>query len=482
MKVFNKILYGATFALLVSSCSEFMDINDNPNNPDAVTPELLLPTGLTGAAFANNNELNRFGSTVISVTAGAANSPSAYDVYDIDSDDFGNQWRFELYSGSLIAFEEMIRVSEEVDAKAYSGIGKIMKAYAFALTTDTWGDIPYSEALGGLGNTQPALDSQEDIYKGAEGIQSLFDLVREGIADLGEESSLMPGQDDIVYGGDLDQWRKAGYTLMLKMAITISYREPALATTIINEVLQDGELITSNVDDLNVRFGMAQGSYAPAHEWTNVSTFAGDLIISTRFVNLLQSKNDPRLPLFVTAPTGSYVTIDNGFAGQRPLPQTSWSRFSSYVTGNGAGPVRLVTNFQRAFNLAEAVVRLGVAGDANEYYQEGIRASMSLAGLSASEIDAYFAANADEVNLTGNVDDDMEKIITQKYIAWFGNGVEQWTDWRRTGFPTLAPHQNAGGVDPNQRPLRAQYISQEINRNPNFPNNIFSNVPVWWNE
>ncbi|MCH7399660.1 SusD/RagB family nutrient-binding outer membrane lipoprotein [Belliella sp. DSM 107340] len=482
MKAINNIILGAALSLLATSCGEFLDINENPNNPEAVTPELLLSSGLAGAAFANNNELNRFGSTVISVTAGAAGSPSAYDIYDIDGDDFGNQWRFELYGGSLIAFEDMIAAADELGAPAYSGIGKIMQAYNFALATDTWGDVPYSEALGGLENTQPALDSQEDIYKGTDQIQSLFDLVREGIDDLAGESTLMPGQDDIVYDGDLDKWRRAGYTLMLKMANTISYREPALATTIINEVLQANDYIMSNEDDLNVRFGTSQGSYAPIHEWTNVSTFAGDLIISTRFVNLLNSKNDPRLPIFVTAPTGSYVTIDNGFAGQRPLPQTSWSRFNTYVTGGGAGPVRLLTNFQRAFILAESVVRLGIAGDANEYYQEGIRASMSLAGLSSAQIDAYFAANADEVTLSGNAEEDLEKIITQKYIAWTGNGVEQWTDWRRTGYPTLAPHQNAGGIDPNQRPLRAQYVSQEVNRNPNFPNNVFPNVPVWWNE
>ncbi|MFD2037316.1 SusD/RagB family nutrient-binding outer membrane lipoprotein [Belliella marina] len=482
MKAINNILLGAAFAFVTTSCGEFLDVNDNPNNPESVTPELLLPTGLAGAAFANNNELNRFASTVISVTAGAGGSPASYDIYDIDGDDFGNQWRFELYSGALIAMDEMIRVSDEIGASAYSGIGKIMMAYSYALATDTWGDVPYTEALAGLENTQPALDTQEDIYKGTDQVQSLFDLVREGISDLGEESSIAPGQEDIAYGGDLDKWRKAGYTLMLKMANTISYREPALATEIINEVLDANDLIMNNDDDLNVRFGTAQGSYAPIHEWTNVSTFAADLIISTRFVNLLNSKNDPRLPIFVTAPTGSYVTIDNGFAGQRPLPQTSWSRFNNYVTGGGVGPVRLVTNFQRAFILAESVVRLGIAGDANEYYQEGIRASMALAGLTTAQVDAYFAANADEVTLTGDAEADLEKIITQKYIAWTGNGVEQWTDWRRTGYPTLAPHQNAGGVDPNQRPLRAQYISQEVNRNPNFPNNIFSNVPVWWNE
>jgi hypothetical protein len=103
---------------------------------------------------------------------------------------------------------------------------------------------------------------------------------------------------------------------------------------------------------------------------------------------------------------------------------------------------------------------------------------MTMAGLSEGEIDTYFAANADEVSLNGSQEENLEKIITQKYIALFGNGIEQWNDYRRTGYPVLRQHQNAVGVD-GTRPVRAQYIDQEIQRNPNFQV-ILPNVPVWW--
>jgi len=463
-----------------TACSDFLDINETPNNPIAVTPDVLLPTGIAGSAFANNNELNRFASTIMSVTAGAGGSPAAYDIYNLDGADFGNQWRFEIFNGALITYEHMIEAAAELNSPTYIGIGKIMKAYTFALATDVWGDIPYSEALQGDEIVQPRLDSQRDIYMGAEGIQSLFDLVREGLNDLDQASPVVnPGQDDLVYRGDIDNWRRAGNSLLLKMANTISFVEPDFARQIIEEVISNGHYISTNDQNMQVMFGSAVGSRAPVFEWTNFSLFRNDMMISTRFVNRLQQNNDPRLTRFVTRPTGEFVTIDNGFRGTLPQPQDSWSRFSAYVTGpDGQGPVRLITNAQVQFILAESALMLGTAGDAQAYYQDGIRASMTLAGVPAAEIEAYFAANPNIVNLNGSQEENLERIITQKYISLYGNGLEQWNDWRRTGYPVLPDHQNVVGID-GTRPVRAQYINEEVQRNPNF-DIVFPNVPVWW--
>src|SRR5690606_6433001 len=189
-KLFNYIVGGVL--LTTTACSEFLDINETPNDPVNVTPSVLLPTGLAGTAFANNNELNRFGSTIVSVTAGASNSPQDYDVYTIDGADFTNEWRFDLYGGSLITYESLIKAADDVNSTSYRGIAKIMKAYTFALATDVWGDVPYSEALRGAEISQPKLDSQRDIYLGGSGVQSLFDLVREGLADLNTASNVNP--------------------------------------------------------------------------------------------------------------------------------------------------------------------------------------------------------------------------------------------------------------------------------------------------
>lgn len=475
-RIFNYILCGVLIS--ATSCSDFLDINESPNAPTSVTPNVLLPAALAGSAFANNNELNRFGSTIVSVTAGAGNSPAAYDVYDIDGADFNNQWRFEMFYGALISYKSLIESSEEVGASSYAGIAKIMTAYTFSIATDFWGDMPYSQALMGDENTSPELDTQEQIYLGDGGVQSLFDLVKEGLADLDAASSINPGGDDLIYGGDLENWKKAGNSLLLKFANTISMVAPERARAEIQAVITENNYIADNEANMVFTFGSSVGSRAPVYEYTYVTAFSNDMMISTRFVNLLEGKNDPRLPEFVTAPTGEYVTIDNGFRGALPTPTSSWSRFSEYVTGDGEGPVRLMTHSQTQFILAESALMLGTAGDAEEHYQTGIRASMASAGLTTAEIDTYFAANADEVSLNGSQEENHEKIMTQKYISLYGNGVEQWNDYRRTGYPVLDDHQNAVGID-GTRPVRAQYVNEEIARNPNFEV-ILPNVRVWW--
>lgn len=205
------------------------------------------------------------------------------------------------------------------------------------------------------------------------------------------------------------------------------------------------------------------------------------MILSTRYLNLLKSLNDPRLPIFFTKPGADYVTIDNGFRGTLPTPVANWSRYNKYVTGNsGEGPVRLVTNFQRAFILAEAALRLGTPGDPQALYTEGITASMTLAGLTAAQITDYLAANPTVGTLSGSAEQKIAQIIIQKYIAFTGNGLECWNNYRRTGYPELQLSQNAAGLN-GTIPLRAVYTNNELQRNPNFPTLIpQTNEPVWW--
>lgn len=488
MKLLNKNIYKVSFlaiALSLGGCKDFLDINDTPNNPLEVPASTLLPTGLAGTAFANSNELNRFASTIMSVTTGASGSPADYDRYIINGDDFANSWSSELYTGALVNYKKLIEVSEANNGPAYAGIGKIMTALSFAMTTDIWGDIPYSEALeGDLGITTPKIDSQKDIYLGNSGanIKGLFDLTKEGLADLDKVSALKPGSDDIVFKGDIEKWKRAGNSLLLKLAMQISSVEPARAKTEIDAVISKNQYINSNSQNLAINFGGQTGSQAPIWTLTYNSLFQNELLISTRFVNLLNGTKDPRLPLFVTKPTGSYVTVDNGFGGIFP-PFDDRSKYNDYATGkDGEGPTRLVTYAQTCFNLAEAVVRLGATGNAQALYEAGIKASMTDAGVSTDDITKFFTDNVSTITLSGNNEHKIEQIITQKYIAQFANGLEQWNDWRRTGYPILAPHQNAGGID-GTRPVRAVYLSSEVQRNPNFPQGTAipqSNVKVWW--
>lgn len=505
MKNLSSFRYSALAAVVLAatSCSpnKFLDVNTSPNNPTVVQPSVQLPTITIGSGFVVSNTLGRDADLFIQHYAGLANQPATEDRYVINGN-YDNEWRGDLYGNNLIGAQTLIN-NNQATSPAYAGIAKLIKAYNFSLATDLWGDIPYSQALQGLDNIHPAFDKQQDIYEGATGIQSLFDLVREGLADLDKPGVLKPGADDIVYKGNLTKWKKVGNMLLLKFANTVSRKDPALATKVINEVLAKdpsggtilgSAAISANADDFEVPFSTAVGNTNPFYSY-NITNRPDDQMASTRFLDSLAAFNDPRLPKYFTTtpgnttptettPFGKFTGFENGNNATAPSrdadpAKTKRSVYSTYLLGTaGEAPVRLLTNFQRAFILAESAITLKTAGNANTLYQEGIRRSMEKTGLTTTEIDAYFAANPAIVTLRGDDAHKIDQIIRQKWTAWVGNGIEAYNDYRRTGYPSLQPALNVS-VTPNI-PQRLLYPPSEIAGNgANIPAAVITDR-VWW--
>jgi len=467
--------------LLLGSCKKYLNVNTSPNNPTVVPPSVLLPTTTIGIAFANSNDLCRATSAIMQQIAGVANQTQSYDVYNF-SGAFDNQWNNELYDNSINNCIALIN-QDSATSPAYSGIAKIELAYAFSVAADIWGDVPYSQAGQGALYTYPRFDKVQDIYQGNSGlgITSLFDLVKSGLADLAKPSALKPKTDDVVYGGDLTKWARVGNTMLLKFAIMLTNVNPALATSVINDVLTGNNFINDNSLDFEVPFSSATGNQNPIYNFNYVNR-PGDQMLSQRMLNLAVGLNDTlRLGKFFSRPAGAFVAFDNGANSVAPT-QSTRSNYGAYLIGiTGNAPIRLLTNFQVNFILAEAALILGTTGDANAYYQAGIKASMAKVGIAASDITAYFTANPTIVTLSGATEDMRKQIITQKYIAWTGNGIEVFDDYRRTGYPVLALPNNPGGDDPTVIPTRLPYTNGELSTNPNAPNpRPLVDVKLWW--
>ena len=452
-----------------TSCKKYLDVNVSPNNPPSVPATTILPTTTIGLGFANSNDLNRAASALVQHIAGVANQTAAYDVYNLDGA-FDNQWNGEIYGTDLSDLQILID-QYSATSPAYSGVAKLEMAYLFSIATDLWGEVPYSQAAKGTRSLFPHFDKQEDIYQGnaSLGITSLFDLVKSGLEDLTKTSTLKPGTDDIVYKGDLAKWTRMGNTLLLKFAIQISGKNPALATSTIANVIAGNNYINSNALDFEVPFGATVGNQNALYTFNNINR-TGDQCLSTRLLNLARSLNDTvRLAKFFTKPSGAFVSFDNGSTATAPAVATR-SKYNTYLTGvSGEAPIRILTNFQVQFILAEAALILGTPGTANTYYQAGITASMQKVGMTATEIANYFATNPTVVTLSGTTEEQLKQIITQKYIAWIGNGIEAYNDYRRTGYPVLALVNNAAGDNPNVIPTRLPYTPAELAANPNAP-------------
>ena len=492
-----------------TSCSvdSFLDVNTNPNNSITAPPSVLLTSSIITTGFSNGNEINRISSLLVQHIAGVQNQATGYDVYNIRGG-LDNQWQGELYAGVLQNTQTLISTADQANSPAYSGIAKLLKAYNFAMTTDLWGDIPYSEALQGLKKLQPRFDKQEDIYKGSADIQSLDDLVKEGLADLDKTSALLPSlTDDPVYRGDLTKWRRMGNTLRLKLANTISRREPARATAIINEVVAANNAILTNADDFEIPFGGTVGNRNPIFDFNNIQRNT-DQMLSQRLLDSLIVRNDPRLSAYFTrtptpviggsvpqinitgtvTPQGTFTGFQNGGVGTLPIPGllTNRSNYNVYLTGSGGeAPIRLLTNFQRLFIMAESALLLGTGGGTPQaLYQAAIRASMTKTGIADAAVTTYFANNPRVALLSANQSVAHNQIMTQKWIAWVGNGYEAYNDYRRTGFPRLSLALNAAGDNPNILPKRFVYPASELSGNAGnapapsaVPN---TTLPVWW--
>lgn len=466
-----------------ASCKKFLDVNVTPNNPTTVPPSAILTSTQLSIGFANSNDLGRVASLLVQYMAGTANQPATYDVYNLDGA-FDNQWNGEIY-GTTASDLQIIIDQYGATSPAYAGIAKIQLAYIYSIATDLWGDVPYSQAGQGLKFRNPRFDKQEDIYLGntSLGITSLFNLVRSGIADLSKPSVLKPGADDVVYKGDLSKWIRAGNTMLLKFAIQVSNKAPDTTKAVIQSVLTGNNYINSNALDLEVPFGNTVGNQNPLYVY-NYITRAGDQMLSSRLLTLSRSLNDTvRLSKFFTkpGPGGTFTSFNNGSSAAPPA-QASRSRYNVYLTGTaGEAPIRLLTNFQVQFILAESALLFGTTGNAQTYYQAGIRANMQKIGMTTAEIDNYFATNPAVVTLSGTTEEMRQQIITQKYLAWVGNGIEAYNDYRRTRYPPLALVLNPSGDNPNVIPERLPYTPGELAANPNAPKpRPKTDVKLWW--
>ncbi|MDF7813488.1 SusD/RagB family nutrient-binding outer membrane lipoprotein [Hymenobacter sp. YC55] len=497
---FTRYIVAGVLVFAAASCDKDKFFGDNlsPNNPATVPPGVLLASIEANTAFTFGNTIGRVTESFVQHYAGAEGIQApAYDRYSIRGE-FDNEWQFNLYAGSLADAQNIID-NTATTGPVFTGIAKLLKAYNFGLVTDLWGDVPYSQALKITAFDKPRFDKQEDIYKGNSSleIQSLFDLVREGLADLEQPPGLIvpTASDDPIYGGNVTKWKKFGNTLLLKFALQISKKEPALAASVIKEVLDKGAglYISDNADDFQLAFGTTVGNTNPFYSY-NITNRPNDQIASQRFIDSLNLRKDPRLPRFytnspanalaTTTDFGTFTGFNNGGNGT-PAAVANRSRYNTYILGaSGEAPVRMLTNFQTKFILAEAALVLGTAGDPQALFTQGITASMTKAGVATTDIAAYLSnpANARWVTLPGtDVQKRQNRILTQKWISLLGNGYESWNDYRRTGFPRLAPVENPSSDSP-VIPRRFFYTLTEASSNatqiPSPQPNITADV--WW--
>jgi hypothetical protein len=448
----------AVMSTMGTGCGNWIDpgLNVDPNNPPDVTMNLLLPTVEVGLGYAAGGDLSRFAGLAVRQYAGTDRQFSSFELYQYVESDFTALWA-NMYAGqaggglnggALINAAIMMQKANDLKSPHYRGVGRVLTALALGLSTDTWGDIPYSEALRGVDNLAPKYDSQQTIYTT---IQNLLDSA---IIDLSASSSnFRPGADDIIYGGDRNAWIKAAKTLKARYWLHLTKVDNTAASKAL-AALSGG--IASNNDNMMLTFGSAVTANSPLYQF--LQQRSGYLSMGAQIVKMMNDLNDPRRAAFIEL-DGDGKYSENSTPG--PL------------YGSDASAVPLVTYAEAKFIEAEAQLRAGKTAEAKTAYTAAINASMAHAGVSSDNAKAYLAQS--KVMPAGDLT--LQTIIEQKYIALFSQ-PEAWTDWRRTGFPAV---QSTTGV-PSQIPRRLLYPQSERNYNPNTPTGVNLTTRLWWDK
>lgn len=395
------------------------------------------------------------------------------------------------YNSSLTSYLRQVGEGGALENDQYYAIGLIMKGLYYQLYTDQVGMIPYSEASD-PDIKLPKYDEQIDIYKG------VIAELNEAISLIGSNTSTGEGvnllrENDVIFNGDMQKWKQLANSLKLRMALRAhgapgeDFASAAVSEAISSGVLADSDALFESYNEVS-NIWVEHSSYGDIYYGFGD---AGQWKMAEPLINALSSVNDPRLSFMSKPSVGGTVTLDITEASDSQIAflkstldnaglvldtDYSWTQTSSELTitmaenTNYVGlPVRLSPNIKGLFNgnlfsspadivvnksnegkeispfivmsaadshfmIAEAIVKGLASGDAAGHYQTGLEYAMNLWGTSLTSD----FSSSEMGTLTGSVEEKLEKIATQRWIANYTNGYEAWSIVRDTGYPTSA--------------------------------------------
>ena len=345
--------------------------------------------------------------------------------YDIRQRDIGGGFFLYLYRDVLNDLQEAKRIINEdafldADTKtAQLGVIGLMEVYTWHVLVDTYGDIPYTQALQGVENLVPVYDNDETIYT------DLFARLDAALANLSVGGDSFGGAD-LIYSGSTSQWMKFGNSLKLKLAVRTADFDSGRSTTAATQAVAGG-VFESSADNFAFPFETTPPNTNPI--WTSlVQSGRNDFVLTATFVDHISPLNDPRAAVFMA---------DN----KDPFEGAVYGVGSAYTDFTHIGDLwhtedlegLLLSYDEVQFLLAEAVERNLISGDAETYYNAAVEASIMYWGGSQADADTYLAQASVAYTSAGSTW--KEVIGNQKYIALYGRGFEAWSSWRMLDFP-----------------------------------------------
>ncbi len=452
---------------LTAGCSDYLDVNTNPNAPQSVSANLYLPPmehWMVTAPMYDGRYIGGYTQEWTSTSATANGLGLTYQQawarmgYDPGSDNGAEQWRDVYWSlgQNLIDMNTKAQAEQRWDLL---GVGLFMKAWGWQVLTDMHGEIIVKEAIDQT-RTSFDYDSQQYAY---DEVKRLLDSAivllqrTDGAVDAGY---LAVG--DKIYNGDRTKWLKLAYGFRALHENHYSNKSTYDPAAVIADVDRS---FTSNADDALLPY--------PAQQPNDDRNFYGatrqniQLYRQTQFiVNLMNGTQfggvvDPRMSRMLSpAPDGQYRGLDPNQPGFGAItdPNQRPNNFWGYPGSQGAGlPARyifsdktkmpFVTYSQLQFIKAEAALRSGDQATALDAYTKAISSHIDFVNarnqddgqtptqISAAEKAAFLASPQIVPPVL-----DLSHIMSQKFIAqWAWGHNELWMDMRRYHYTDVDP-------------------------------------------
>jgi hypothetical protein len=414
------------------ACGDFLTgpkLADNPNRPTTASNANLLVSAMTNLTAQQESHLVRVVCIWMQHCGGTQLQYNSISTYAVGDDEFFYEWAGTYSRGGLLDLRRIQQTALVGADSGYAGVAAVIEAWIAGMAADAWGDVPYSQAVDST-IAEPAPDPQEQVYAA---VQAKLD---EAIVLLNASNASVtgPGDEDLVYGGDLAKWTELAYTLKARFHLHTAERLGAAAYQAAFDAASNG-------------ISAPENDYIPYHStgstetnlWHQFTIQWVDYLSAGKFlVDLLQSTGDPRLPNYFDR------NSDGDFVGAAPGEDVAVNPStisSTRLAGDFSPPY--ATYAENQLILAETAWQL--AGGSNAAAQPYVNAERTALGLGALPV-------------TG-----LATIMTEKYIVLFQN-FEVWNDYRRTCLPALTPAAGSLFI-----PARITYPLSERNANPSIP-------------
>ena len=497
MKLNKIIIVICLLALAAGGCQKkYDDYASNPNKPASVPPGLVL----TGILSDMNGD-----KPWSLVTRWCQFDCCNYNYYGDQRYDWTGGGLNYSTLNNVIKMEEEAQKVSEFEQKTYNTLGKFFRAWFFYRMTNLVGDLPLKDALKGAGTPAPAYDTQKEIF-----IQILkwLDEANTEIAALAAQSDVKIEGD--IYFGSKKAWQRAINVFRLRVLIALSKKETDADLKVkqtFAAILSDPAkypIFLSVGDD--VKYVYNNINKYPSNP-DNLGFDATRYNMSATYLNTLVHLKDPRtfvtaepatrelaanhktpadITAYVGAPSGEDLAAMSSKMSSVDTADYSLRSRNRYYSSYNAEPGILLGYTEMCFNIAEAINRGWITGDAEAWYKKGIKSSIFSydipveAAGTFNKVYPFGAVNAviypidfdfenvyyqqASVKYPGNNATGLQLILLQKYLAFFQNsGWEAYYNWRRTGVPTFLTGTGTGNS--SRIPKRFQYPTSERTTN-----------------